>query len=64
MHKHESAPLAHRIPEACARLGIGKSLFYELVAGGEIKTFRIGTRVLVAESELQRFIAARLDAAA
>lgn len=64
MNQKDPAPLAHRIPEACARLGIGRSLFYALVAAGEIKTFRIGTRVLVAESELQRFIAARLEIAA
>lgn len=54
------APLAHRIPEACRRLGIGRSKFYELATAGEIKTFRIGSRVLVPESELVRIMGERL----
>lgn len=58
------APLAHRIPEACRRLGVGRSSLYELIKSGEVKTIKIGTRTLVPEAELQKVINSRLGAAA
>ncbi len=58
------APLAHRIPEACRRLGVGRSSLYELIKSGEVKTIKIGTRTLVPETELQKVINSRLEAAA
>ena len=55
------ATLANQIPQACARLGIGRTAFYELLKAGEIRAFKVGTRTLIAESELQRFIAERMS---
>ena len=55
-----TAPLAHRIPDACNRLGIGRSMLYELIKSGEIRTVKIGTRTLVPEADLQKVIADRL----
>lgn len=52
--------LASSVPEACRRLGIGRSMFYELVKRGEVRVIRIGSRTLVPESELQGLIASRL----
>lgn len=58
------APLAHRIPDACRRLGVGRTVLYELIKSGEITTIKIGTRTLVPESELQKIIASRMGVAA
>ena len=55
-----SAVLANQIPQACARLGIGRTAFYELLKSGEIRSIKVGTRTLIPESELQRFITERM----
>ena len=57
-------PLAHSIPNACRRIGIGRTALYELVASGELKTIKFGSRTLVPESELKRLIDTRLGASA
>ena len=59
-----SIPLAHRIPEACRRIGVGRTTIYELISAGELKAIRLGNRTLIPESELQKFIETRLAAAA
>ncbi len=55
-----SAPLAHQIPQACARLAVSRSTLYELLKSGELRAFKLGSRTLIPESELQRFIAERM----
>ena len=57
-------PLAHRIPDACHRIGVGRSTIYELIKSGEIRTIKIGARTLVPDTELQRLIANRMESAA
>ena len=59
-----AAPLAHRIPEACSRLGIGRSSLYALIKSGEIRTIKIGSRTLIPEAELLKVIDSRLEVAA
>lgn len=59
-----TAPLAHPVNDACARLGIGRVKLYELFGTGEIASFKVGNKRLIPESELQRFIADRMQAAA
>ncbi len=54
--------LASSVPEACRRIGIGRTMFYELVKHGDVRVIRIGSRTLVPESELQKLIASRLGA--
>jgi excisionase family DNA binding protein len=49
--------LAHRIPEAATRLGIGRTKLLEEVAAGHLKVVRVGRRVLVTEDELRRYVA-------
>lgn len=63
MTSTNTAPLAHRIPDACNRLGIGRSMLYELIKAGELRTIKIGTRTLVPEADLQKVIADRLAVA-
>lgn len=60
MQNNHSAPLAHRIPDACQRLSIGRTMLYQLIASGELRTIKIGTRTLVPEADLQKIIADRL----
>ena len=59
-----AVPLAHTVNAAVQRLGIGRTKFYELLDRGEIKTIQFGTRRLVPESELQRIVRERMQAAA
>jgi len=51
-----------RIPEAAAELSIGRSRLYELIAAGELRAVKIGSRgVRVPAAELDRFVADRLE---
>jgi excisionase family DNA binding protein len=50
-------PLAHRIPEAAQRLGIGRTKLLEEVAAGRLEVVRVGRRVLITEGALRRYIA-------
>lgn len=56
MQSNTAAPLAHRIPDACQRIGLGRSSIYELIKAGDLRTIKIAGRTLVPESELQRLI--------
>lgn len=51
------------VAEAIKVLRIGKSSFFALKARGEIRTLRLGGRVLVPEREIQRLIATALGEA-
>ena len=51
-----AGPLASTIEIACRRLCIGRTLLYEQVKLGRLRTVKIGTRTLIAEIELQRFM--------
>lgn len=57
-------PLAYQPAQAAIRLGVGVSTLYALIDAKEIKAFKIGTRTMVPETELVRFIEARLKALA
>lgn len=59
-----SAPIFNPVAVACQRLGIGRTLLYEELAAGNIKTVKVGRRRLIPESELQRYVAAKLAEAA
>lgn len=53
--------LAVPVPEACTRLGIGRSKLYELIGAGEIRTIKIGTRTLVPVRDLEAFVERKLQ---
>ena len=57
-----SEPLLHQLPEAFRRIGVGRSKGYQLIAQGDLHTVRIGRRVLIAESELRRYVQTLTDA--
>ncbi|MDR6787652.1 excisionase family DNA binding protein [Sphingomonas sp. BE138] len=50
-------PLTVTVKEALAMIGIGRTSFYELIAGGEITTVKIGRRRLVHVESLRRLAA-------
>jgi excisionase family DNA binding protein len=63
----ESAPamdsnstLANSITSAAQRLGIGRTLIYQLIDRGDLRAIKIGGRTLIPESELKRFLESRL----
>ena len=58
--RNKPVALAHQVPAACDRLGIGRTMLYELIKNGRIKVIKIGRRTLVPESELQRLVAEQL----
>ena len=55
--------LAWPIDQASHRAGIGRTKLYEEIAAGEIKTIKVGRRTLVPESELQAWLARKIEAA-
>jgi excisionase family DNA binding protein len=52
-------PVAVRIPQAAAMLGIGRSTLYICIASGEIETVKIGRATLVPVDSLKRFVSSR-----
>lgn len=57
---NECSPIAHTVPEACHRIGLSRTVVYELLGKGEIRFFKVGNRTLIPESELQRFVAEKM----
>lgn len=56
-------PLANTIAVSAARLGVSRTTLWRMVCGGAIKTMKIGHRNMIAEAELQRYVAERMAAA-
>jgi len=54
--KTAQTPLAYRVPDFCAAIGIGRSTFWKFQAAGKIRTFTIGKRVLVPRDEVARIL--------
>jgi excisionase family DNA binding protein len=46
-------PLAHQIPHAARKLGISRSLLYELIRRGELSLIKLGRRSLIADEDLR-----------
>jgi excisionase family DNA binding protein len=49
--------IAYRPRDAARVLGIGRSLLYELLSSGQIRSRKFGQVVLIPRSELERFVA-------
>jgi excisionase family DNA binding protein len=45
-----------RIPEAAARLGLGRSTVYELIQAGDLPVVRIGKAVRIPAARLMAFV--------
>ncbi|MGC9217234.1 helix-turn-helix domain-containing protein [Acidithiobacillus sp.] len=51
-------PLAYRVPDACAALGIGRTLLYRLIAEGKIEARAIAGRTIIPAASVNAFLAA------
>ena len=60
MTERNHFPLANSITKSCNRLGIGRTLMYDLIKQGKLRSIKLGTRTLIPETELQRLIAEQL----
>lgn len=52
-------PIAVRVPQAVAMLGIGRSKLYQYIGSGEIETVKVGRVTLIPVASLHAFIEAR-----
>ena len=52
MHTNPPNRLAYSVPQAIEATSIGRSLLYKQIKAGNLKTFKIGTRTLIAAEDL------------
>jgi excisionase family DNA binding protein len=57
-------PLGYTVDETCARLRIGRTMFYKEVAAGELETYTIGDRRFTTDEAQRRYIARKQGRAA
>jgi len=53
----ENDKLVYSVTEAAEALSIGRTLIYDLIRNGELRTLKIGHRRLVARADLDDFVA-------
>lgn len=53
----ENDKLVYSVTEAAEALSIGRTLIYDLIRTGELRTLKIGHRRLVARADLDDFVA-------
>lgn len=58
----QASPYAHSVASACAALSIGRTKVYELIAAGELRTIKIGSKTLVLDESIRELIQRRLQA--
>ena len=58
------SPLAYRIPDACAVLGLGRTSVYELIAEGKLRAIKVAGRTLVDAESARALIAGAPDRSA
>jgi len=54
--KNQIEPLSVSVEDAARIVGFSRSSIYELIAKGEVKTFKIGRRRLVLMTELKSWV--------
>jgi len=54
------SPVCLSVADTCARLGVGRSTIYELIASGELRTLKIGRRTLITVESQDALVARRL----
>lgn len=57
-------PLAHSPESAAKRLGTNTRAVYTLIATGELRSFKIGKRRLITDTECQRLVQRKMAEAA
>lgn len=46
----------HPIPDACEILGVGRSMVFELIKSGELRSVKVGRRRLISSEALEEYI--------
>lgn len=59
-----SGKLTFTVMETAEALSIGRSTVYELINTGDLPSFTIGSRRLIARADVHRYISQRLDGGA
>lgn len=62
--KTSVAPRVFRVEEAARVLGIGRSLVYDLIRSGRLRSFKVGSRRLIPASAIDETIATLTEEAA
>lgn len=60
----EDTKLLLTVPQAADRLGVGRSLLYEMIRRGELQSIRLGRARRVPVAALQHFVEEKLQAEA
>ena len=56
--EHSPAKLAYGIADAVQATSVGRSFLYEEIKAGRLKTFKVGTRTLIAATDLMAWLSA------
>jgi excisionase family DNA binding protein len=64
MDESEIPPVLYRVDEAAAALRLSRSLLYELIRSGRLRTVKVGSRRLVPVEALAECVAMLQDGAA
>ncbi len=59
LHTTKDGAVAVSVREAARRLGIGRSLAYNLIAQGDLPSFKVGNRRLLLVSDVDDYAARR-----
>lgn len=54
--EHAGSKLVFNVVEAAVQLGVGRTTVYELIRSGELPSFKIGQRRLIAAKDLTAFV--------
>jgi|APFre7841882654_1041346.scaffolds.fasta_scaffold165059_1 excisionase family DNA binding protein len=60
--RHNLEKAAYSVTEACVSLSIGRTLFYQLVASGDLVLIKIGKRSLVPAESINRYLNRLIEA--
>lgn len=64
MENTQLQPLAHSPDRAAIRIGKSTRSIYELIATGEIRSYKDGKRRLIPDTELQAYVQRKMEQAA
>lgn len=53
--------LAYSVTQVKEQIPLSRTKIYELIAAGQLKTFRVGGRVFITHDELERFISSCVE---
>jgi excisionase family DNA binding protein len=53
-------PLAYSVPDAARAIGVSKNMVWTLLRTGELRSFKLGARTLIAAQDLRVLVEQRL----